>query len=311
MRIRLFTSGTHNNLTFSNEEINEIHRLSFTGAGKLPFVIGHPKNDLPIVGWLPKSAIQVYSEGNKTSIGFERNSAEFSSESIDALKKLKKDKISVRLTSGAITHIGLVETAAVAENNDQTFSLTDKTGTLCFSEQFVFEDDKDIIPAWFKKFTDKYFSNNKQPVMEPTEKEKQLQQDLETAKSKISDFEKKEKTEAANKEVDDLKKKVADFENKEKDLLKAELKTKVEGLKLDEKTAKEKTDFGTSLIDKDVDLAKKWIGELQPATVSTNVKQGTVTDNEGKEDFSVKGKPDVNKAAEADAKKQFESLNKK
>lgn len=305
MKIRLFTSGTHNGLTFSNEEVNAIHRKSYAASGKVPFVIGHPKNDLPIVGWLPKSAISIYGEGDKMSIGFEKGKAEFSEESIDALKKLKRDKISVRLTNGEITHIGLVESAAVAENNEQQFSAESKTGVLCFSEDFVFEE-AEAAPNWFKKFSEKFFNNKTTQTTMATENEIKLQAEIDALKTKISDFENKDKKAAADAEVEALKKKIADFESKEKDTLKAELKTKIEGLKLSAEDAKKQSDFGNSLIDQDVSLAKVWMESLKPVQVAANVTQGSVTEGAAQEDFAAK--KDVRHAAEADAKAQFEKL---
>lgn len=306
MKIRLFTSGTHKGLTFSNEEVNAIHRKSYAASGKVPFVIGHPKNDLPIVGWLPKSAISIYGEGDKMSIGFEKSKAEFSEESIDALKKLKRDKISVRLTNGEITHIGLVESAAVAENNMQEFSAESKTGVLCFSEDFVFEDTTETAPSWFKKFSEKLFNNKTTQTTMATENESKLQAEIDALKATVSDFENKTKKAAADAEVEALKKKIADFESKEKDTLKAELKTKIEGLKLSAEDAKKQSDFGNSLIDQDVSLAKVWMESLKPVQVAAGVTQGSVTEGAAQEDFAAK--KDVRLAAEADAKAQFEKL---
>jgi hypothetical protein len=308
MPIRLFTSGTHKGLSFSNEDIEAIYHFSNTGTGRVPFVIGHPKNDLPIVGWLERKSIMIYDEAGKKSIGFERKDAELSDESIDVLKKLKKDKISVRLTNGAITHIGLVGNAAVEENNNQSFSADVKTGVLCFSEDFQFDEPKDTEPSWVKAMLlrmDNFFSNNKTSDM--TDKEKELQKEIDALKNKVSDFEKKEKKEEENAELASLKAKISDFEKRDKEALKSELKTKVEALKLSAEDAKTKMDFGTNLIDKDIDLAKSWIADLKPATVSKAVRQGAVTDDDSHE-FAADGKKDVHKSAEADIKKQFDNL---
>jgi hypothetical protein len=304
--IRLFTSGTHNGLTFTNADIEAIFIASTKDNGNIPFVIGHPKNDLPIVGRIPSNQLREYYEGKKRSIGFKRENAEFSEESIQVLKQLKKDKISVRLSYGVISHIGLVDNAAVKENNHQEFSFEDKTGVLCFSEDFSFENkDTDKVPSWFKTFSDKFFNNQKSDEM--TDKEQELQKTIDALTKKVSDFENKDKETKENAELVALKAKVQEFENKDKEALKVELKAKVADLKLDATGAKEKEDFGTSLIDSNVDLAKKWIAELKPAQVASNVKQGSVTDKEN-EEFAAK---DPAKLAEAEAKKQFDSLNTK
>lgn len=42
--IRLFTSGTHNGLNFSNAEITDIAtKTRQMGDERIPFVLGHPK----------------------------------------------------------------------------------------------------------------------------------------------------------------------------------------------------------------------------------------------------------------------------
>jgi len=142
MPIRLFTSGTHKSvngtLSFSNEDVDRI--LSGTQAAdmqKIPFVLGHPKNNLPIVGWLKKSAIKKYTEGEKISFGFEREDAELSDESLKVIRDLGSNKISVRLENGAIRHIGLVTKAAVEENNAQNFSQAELSG--------IFHTQEDIL----------------------------------------------------------------------------------------------------------------------------------------------------------------------
>lgn len=121
--IRLFKSGKHNGLDFSDAQISEIADCTIAiGGDKIPFVLGHPHNDLPVLGYLPRTAIKLYDDDNKKAIGFERADAEFSEPSIDMLKQLGQNKISVRLRGGAISHIGLVKNAAVAENNEQDFA---------------------------------------------------------------------------------------------------------------------------------------------------------------------------------------------
>ncbi len=151
MPIRLFTSGTHQSmngvLTFSNEQVEKI--LDGTNKADLeqiPFVLGHPKNNLPIVGWLPKTAIKKYTEGDKVSLGFERSEADLSDESLAVIRDLGSNKISVRIQDGAIRHIGLVKKAAVEENNAQNFSQADMSG--------IFHTGEDILekqPSDFSK----------------------------------------------------------------------------------------------------------------------------------------------------------------
>lgn len=135
--IRLFTSGTHNGLNFSNAEITDIAiKTKQQGAERIPFVLGHPKNDLPVVGYLPKEGIILYHENDKMSIGFDRERGDFSEESLDALRELGNNKISVRLEQGIIKHIGLVKKAAVAENNQQDFA-EELTGNYHTNEDFM------------------------------------------------------------------------------------------------------------------------------------------------------------------------------
>lgn len=158
MPVRLFTSGTHKSvngtLSFSNEDVEKI--LSGTQQSALeqiPFVLGHPKNNLPIVGWLPKSKIAVYAEGDKVSLGFDRSDAELSDESLKVIRDLGSNKISVRIENGAIRHIGLVSKAAVEENNAQNFSQADLSGIFHTSEDILEKQQSD-----FSKFLDDFKS---------------------------------------------------------------------------------------------------------------------------------------------------------
>lgn len=145
--IRLFTSGTHNGLNFSNDQIKEIAtKTRQQGDDRIPFVLGHPKNDLPIVGYLPKSEVILYHENDKMSIGFDRGQGEFSEESLDILREAGNNKISVRLVDGVIKHIGLVEKAAVAENNQQDFADA-LTGYYHTNEDFM----EKPAGGWFQK----------------------------------------------------------------------------------------------------------------------------------------------------------------
>lgn len=122
MPIRLFTSGTHNGFSFSNEDIASIAaKTAAESPERIPIVLGHPKNDLPVVGYIPRRAIGVYKEGDKMSLGFERDQADLGDEGVEIARELGKNKISIRLKKGKIKHVGLVKKAAVAENNEQDF----------------------------------------------------------------------------------------------------------------------------------------------------------------------------------------------
>ena len=258
-KIRLFTSGTHNGDTFSNDDIKEIFALTQAGIDKIPVVLGHPKNDLPVVGWVNKNKILLYQEGDKYSIGFERKDAEFSEEAIIAIKELKRDKISVRLTDMAITHIGLVKKAAVAENNDQTFSDENKTGTFCFSEDFPveIEDTESIEDIIVRKFNQ--FFNNQKPSDMTNE---QLKAENEALKTKVAEFEKTQNQSDVEKENQALKAKLADFEQKGKEIKKTALTEKVNGSKLEDAKKKETIEFGEKLLEKDEVLFDSWLNQL-------------------------------------------------
>ena len=180
MPIRLFTSGTHSSvngkLSFSNDDVQKI--LDGTQSKDfeaIPFVLGHPKNNLPIVGWLPKSKIKIYTEGDKVSLGFEREDAELSDESMKVIRDLGSNKISVRLEDGGIRHIGLVSKAAVEENNAQNFSQADLSGIFHTSEDILEKQQND-----FQKFLSdfKSFFN---PNSNMAEKEKEPVQNADFA----------------------------------------------------------------------------------------------------------------------------------
>ncbi len=123
MPIRLFTSGTHNGLSFSNDDIASIAAKTAAGSpDQIPIVLGHPKNDLPVLGYVPKRVIEMYKEGDKVSLGFEREEADLGDEGVELARELGKNKISIRVEDGRIRHIGLVRRAAVEENNEQDFA---------------------------------------------------------------------------------------------------------------------------------------------------------------------------------------------
>ena len=165
MPIRLFTSGSHTTkggtFSFSNEDIDRIlGDTQKSGKDPLPIVLGHPENNLPIVGFLPVSAIKRYTEGDKVSLGFERGSEEISKESMDIIRDLKSNKISVSVRDGVIRHIGLVQKAAVEENNTQNFAAGTLTGEFSAGDEITehqpndfqkfFQDFKNEIKTIFK-----------------------------------------------------------------------------------------------------------------------------------------------------------------
>lgn len=165
MPIRLFTSGSHTTkggtFNFSNEDIDRIYNdTQKSGVDPLPFVLGHPKNNLPIVGWLPKAAIKRYTEGDKVSLGFERGDEDLSPESMAIIRDMKTNKISVRVENGVIRHIGLVPKAAVDENNTQDFAAGTLTGEFSAGDEITepavsdlskfFQDFKNEIKTIFK-----------------------------------------------------------------------------------------------------------------------------------------------------------------
>jgi hypothetical protein len=139
-------------LNFSNDDVNQIHtKTQGAGLEQIPFVLGHPKNNLPIVGWLPKAKIGIYTEGDKVSLGFDRSDAELSDESLKIIRDLGSNKISVRIENGLIRHIGLVTKAAVEENNAQNFSQAELTGIFQTSEDILeVKSDFQRMQDWFK-----------------------------------------------------------------------------------------------------------------------------------------------------------------
>lgn len=158
--IRIFTAGTHNGIQFSNEDIQTIaQKTADFGEEMIPFVLGHPDKNLPIMGFLPKAAIKIYQEGDKTSIGFDKDTADMSEQSMEILRGMGHNKLSPRLVEGVIKHIGLVEKAAVAENNAQDFA--DLTGTFAARDN-LFETTSKGFSTLFKN----PFKKNKNDMAE-------------------------------------------------------------------------------------------------------------------------------------------------
>lgn len=164
--IRLFTAGTHNGIAFTNEDIGEIAKKTADfGEDRIPFVLGHPEKNLPIMGFLPKSALRVYKEGTKTSIGFDKDNADMSEEGMEVLREIGRNKLSPRLAEGVIRHIGLVEKAAVAENNAQDFAAL--TGTFAAHDNLFESAAKGIFNTISKPF--KKSKNMAEDVTTPTQ----------------------------------------------------------------------------------------------------------------------------------------------
>ncbi len=180
MPIRLFTSGTHQSmngaLSFSNEDVQRIFEgTQKDGLERIPFVLGHPKNNLPIVGWLPKTSIQTYQEGDKVSLGFDRDGADLSRESMDLIRGQGSNKISVRLENGVIRHIGLVKKAAVEENNAQNFSQAELTGVFSTTED-ILEKQQTDFSKFLNDFKTEFKSIFKPSNMAEKKDEKTLQE---------------------------------------------------------------------------------------------------------------------------------------
>lgn len=270
--IRLFTSGTHNGLNFSNAQVTDIAtKTQQQGADRIPFVLGHPKNDLPIVGFLPKEAVILYHENEKMSIGFDREQGDFSEESLDMLRKVGNNKISVRLVDGVIKHIGLVEKAAVAENNQQDFA-DSLTGYYHTNEDFMEKSS-----GWFPNPLN-LFKTNKIKSMD-TEKEKGVisQSDFADLKTVVEHNSKTIENIAnmlAKQQSDNQKQQItADFSAPEYDHLNDEQK-------------KQAADFCAGLSAEQREPYKKMLRELKPA--SATPPSGSVT-----AEFGAKGEQEL------------------
>lgn len=277
---RLFTAGTHKNLTYTNEDIARICARSKEPAQKAPFVLGHPHNNLPIVGWLDRRHLATYKEGDKLSIGFKREHAEFSEESLQALRALKRNKISVRLKDGIIAHIGLVENAAVSDNNSQDFSQDDA----CLPVQ-DFSIDPPQADLWqkTKNYIHDLFLNKNKMMTHTTPPTPPIPPAPLPNTQDFSEEKKRYETRLAALEQENaaLKKAHADFADQQKDALKQQLADKLKALQLSADQTKATTDFGWQLLEKDTDLFKSWLAQIQPAP--PQVVQGSVV---ASEDFS-------------------------
>ncbi len=140
----LFMSGTHRTphpkKVWTAEDVDAVFTASMTDSPELiPLVIGHPENDLPVVGLLSRSALVRQGEGDRRVIMIDDQSATFSTEALERYRKAGYNKVSVKIKMPemVIRHVGLVTDAAVAELNSVTFSGADQPGF----EYAVFEAD--------------------------------------------------------------------------------------------------------------------------------------------------------------------------
>ena len=194
MPIRLFTSGTHNGLSFSNDDIASIAaKTAAESPERIPIVLGHPKNDLPVLGYVPKGVIKLYQEGDKMSLGFEREEADLGNEGVEIARELGKNKISIRLREGKIKHIGLVRRAAVDENNEQDFAAL--TGDFMAVDGLV-ECNRTTLETLLDAIRGVFKNNKTDFDMKEKEEEKQnaefsaLKKDVESIGGKIERLEK-------------------------------------------------------------------------------------------------------------------------
>lgn len=159
-KIRLFTAGKHNGLDFSDASVKEIAaKTAAVGPEMIPVVLGHPVNDLPVLGRLKKEALEVYQEDGKTSIGFDRDKAELCEGFSETTSG--QNKISVRLRDGVIRHIGLVKKAAVKENNSQDFEAL--SGDFSGVDSF---DQEDGTPSLIEQIKSLFINSNNSKSME-------------------------------------------------------------------------------------------------------------------------------------------------
>lgn len=126
----IFSSGIHRT-PHPKKEWSEFDVAAvFAGTKKLspvqmPLVLGHPENDLPVLGYLSREALLLKADGGKSLIMVDdEKDASFSAEAIDSARKSGHNKISVKIKMPEmyIQHIGLVTEAAVAELNSATFA---------------------------------------------------------------------------------------------------------------------------------------------------------------------------------------------
>lgn len=130
--IKIFVAGTHRTAhpkkEWTNEDVDAVFEATRTaGPLMVPFVVGHPSDDLPVVGRVAREALKKIMEGDKAVIGFEHEDAQFSLDDLKRLKKDGADKLSskINMREGEdmryIKHVGFVTKPAVAALEDAQF----------------------------------------------------------------------------------------------------------------------------------------------------------------------------------------------
>ncbi|MEI6846573.1 MAG: hypothetical protein WCK32_00815 [Chlorobiaceae bacterium] len=106
---------------------------------QIPLVIGHPENDLPVVGLLARSALVRQGEGDRRAILIDDQAAVFSTEALSRYRQDGYNKVSVKIKMPEmiIRHVGLVTEAAVEELNAASFAAEGEAGW----EYAIFEAD--------------------------------------------------------------------------------------------------------------------------------------------------------------------------
>ena len=152
---KLFVSGTHRTphpkKVWTAEDVDAVFAASLLGSPEMiPVVIGHPANDLPVVGLLARSALVRQGEGDKRVILIDDSSAQFSSEAVETYRAAGYSKVSVKIKMPemVIRHVGLVTEAAVAELNSASFGEGDQPGFeyAVFEAEALFGRDEYRMP---------------------------------------------------------------------------------------------------------------------------------------------------------------------
>ena len=223
------------------------------------------------------------------------------------MRGLGKNKLSIRLHKGVITHVGLVEKAAVAENNQQDFeALSGDFGTEFNAEALangISADDNGLLDK-VKDFVQSILGNQKKEK-EMTNEEKLAQENAEL-KTKLQAQEKAQAMADETEKIKQLEAKVKDFEAKERATKKTALKEQVDATQLTDEQKSKAMEFADALLNvgKEADFTdwlKGMTGSQQKPTV---VIQGSVT--AGGADFSAQETPA--KKAETALKAQYAGL---
>ncbi len=148
MKRILFASGVHRTphpkKNWTAEDVDAVFAATMASSlDRIPLVIGHPHNDLPVVGYLAKAALSVQGEGDRRVILFEDEGAEFARDVIDWARAEGKNKLSVKVAMPGmhLKHVGLVTEAAVDEMNAATFA----EGQYPDESFAIFEADADAL----------------------------------------------------------------------------------------------------------------------------------------------------------------------